>query len=93
MELERNPKVSTTTPTAIHDVSAVEKEEELSGGQETVLRGEASVRECRLPLGGVQLLRRRYCNDVEVYVETVVLMHCEDLKARLCYMGEGFLKF
>ncbi|CAJ1979386.1 unnamed protein product [Sphenostylis stenocarpa] len=32
------------------------------------------------------------CDDVEVYVEAVVLMHCEDLKARLRSMGEGVPK-
>ncbi|KAJ1384042.1 hypothetical protein SESBI_42889 [Sesbania bispinosa] len=32
------------------------------------------------------------CDDVEVYVEAVVLMHCEDLKRRLRLMGEGVSK-
>ncbi|TKY67284.1 BTB/POZ domain-containing protein [Spatholobus suberectus] len=32
------------------------------------------------------------CDDVEVYVEAVVLMHCEDLKTRLRSMGEGVSK-
>lgn len=32
------------------------------------------------------------CDDVEVYVEAVVLMHCEDLKARLRSMGDGVPK-
>lgn len=32
------------------------------------------------------------CDDVEVYVEAVVLMHCEDLKKRLRVMGEGVSK-
>lgn len=32
------------------------------------------------------------CDDVEVYVEAVVLMHCEDLKKRLRMMGEGVSK-
>ncbi|XP_061361840.1 BTB/POZ domain-containing protein At5g60050 [Gastrolobium bilobum] len=32
------------------------------------------------------------CDDVEVYVEAVVLMHSEDLKRRLRLMGEGVSK-
>ncbi|KAG2380180.1 BTB/POZ domain-containing protein [Vigna angularis] len=32
------------------------------------------------------------CDDVEVYVEVVVLMHYEDLKARLCSMNDGVPK-
>lgn len=32
------------------------------------------------------------CDDVEVYVEAVVLMHCEDLKARLRSMAQGVSK-
>ncbi|PNX59302.1 BTB/POZ domain plant protein, partial [Trifolium pratense] len=29
------------------------------------------------------------CDDVDVYVEAVVLMHCVDLKKRLRFMGDG----
>jgi hypothetical protein len=29
------------------------------------------------------------CDDVDVYVEAVVLMHCVDLRKRLRFMGEG----
>ncbi|KAE9616642.1 hypothetical protein Lal_00034557 [Lupinus albus] len=32
------------------------------------------------------------CDDVEVYVEAVVLMYCEDLKRRFRFMGEGVSK-
>lgn len=32
------------------------------------------------------------CDDVDVYVEAVVLMHCDDLKKRLRFMGEGVSK-
>ena len=32
------------------------------------------------------------CDDVEVYVEAVVLMHCDDLKPRLRSMAEGVPK-
>ncbi|RDX78869.1 BTB/POZ domain-containing protein, partial [Mucuna pruriens] len=32
------------------------------------------------------------CDDVEVYVEAVVLMHCQDLKARFRAIGEGVSK-
>lgn len=30
--------------------------------------------------------------DIDVYVEVVVLMHCDDLKKRLRFMGEGVSK-
>lgn len=32
------------------------------------------------------------CDDVEVYVEAVVLMYCEDLKRRFRLMGDGVSK-
>lgn len=32
------------------------------------------------------------CDDIEVYVEAIVLMHCEDLKPRLRSMAEGVPK-
>ncbi|CAJ1951515.1 unnamed protein product [Sphenostylis stenocarpa] len=89
MELERNPKVSTTTPTAIHDVFAVEKEKErdyevYAFNSSLPPRHRKSVLDDKRWFFAEKLRCYRVvshsveisdCDDVKVYVKDVILMH------------------